>query len=60
MSTGLAIDTGTHLFDTLYHAVALEYAEATLVTADGRYCEKASVFGRIIELCDWTPTAIRI
>jgi len=59
-ATALAIDTGTHLFDTLYHALALEHAEATLITADGRYCEKADVFGRIIELCDWTPTANRI
>jgi len=39
-ATTLAIDTGTHLFDTLYHAVALAHAEATLVTADGAVARK--------------------
>jgi hypothetical protein len=28
------------LFDTLYHAVALEHEDALLVTADERYYEK--------------------
>jgi predicted nucleic acid-binding protein len=30
----LAIETQQHLFDTLYHAVALENADSVLVTAD--------------------------
>ncbi len=41
-----------HLFDTLYHAVALEHG-ATLVTADGRYARKAKKLGRLIPLKDW-------
>ncbi len=35
-----------HLFDTLYHATALE-SGATLVTADRRYWHKARNLGRI-------------
>lgn len=35
-----------HLFDTLYHAVALE-ADATLITADRRYASKAASIGRV-------------
>src|SRR5262249_52332626 len=33
----LAADLGHHVFDTLYHAVALSIADARLVTADERY-----------------------
>jgi predicted nucleic acid-binding protein len=36
-ATSLAIETNHHLFDTLYHAVALEHEDALLVTADERY-----------------------
>ena len=36
-ATSLAIETGHHLFDTLYHAVALEHENTLLVTADERY-----------------------
>lgn len=45
-----------HLFDTLYHAVALEY-DATLVTADDRYFAKAEGQGRIVLLKDFAPPA---
>ena len=45
---------GQHLFDTLYHAVAL-HEVCTLVTADLRYYEKASVYGAICLLRDFTP-----
>lgn len=38
-----------HLFDTLYHATALE-AGATLITADRRYFDKAAHLGRIMLL----------
>lgn len=41
-----------HLFDTLYHAVALEHADALLVTADNRYFRKARHLGRIVRLPD--------
>jgi len=49
----LAILCRHHLFDTLYHAVALNTAGATLVTADRRYYEKASGFGRMTLLADF-------
>ena len=38
-----------HLFDTLYHAVALE-EKATLVTADRKYYDKARRMGSILML----------
>jgi predicted nucleic acid-binding protein len=52
-ATKLAIETRHHLFDTLYHAVALEREDAILVTADGHYHGKAGRFGRIAALRDW-------
>lgn len=45
-----------HLFDTLYHAVALE-AGATLVTADDRYFDKAAGHGGLMRLADFPVTA---
>jgi predicted nucleic acid-binding protein len=48
----LAIDLGHHLFDTLYHAVALE-ADACLVTADDRYHRKAGALPGIRHLRHW-------
>jgi len=48
----LAKDLDHHLFDTLYHAVALE-REATLITADERYARKASPRGRLACLGDF-------
>ncbi|HET7321404.1 MAG TPA: type II toxin-antitoxin system VapC family toxin, partial [Longimicrobiaceae bacterium] len=35
-AVSLAVEMDHHLFDTLYHAVALDLPEATLVTADER------------------------
>jgi predicted nucleic acid-binding protein len=52
-ATVLAIETDAHLFDTLYHAVALEHKDALLVTADDRYRRKASHYGKIASLRDW-------
>jgi predicted nucleic acid-binding protein len=52
-ATSLAIETKHHLFDTLYHAVALEHADTMLVTADARYCAKAERYGMITSLRDW-------
>lgn len=51
----LSIRYQHHLFDTLYHAVALEVEDASLVTADRRYYDKAGGEGRIILLADWSP-----
>lgn len=42
-----------HLFDTLYHAVALESDDALLVTADERYYRKSAHVGRIARLADF-------
>jgi len=52
-ATLLTIETDSHLFDTLYHAVALEHEDALLVTADDRYHRKAAHNGRIASLRDW-------
>lgn len=45
-----------HLFDTLYHAVALE-SGATLITADERYFSKAEELGRILLLGRFSSSA---
>jgi predicted nucleic acid-binding protein len=52
-AASLAIQTKHHLFDTLYHAVALEHDDAILVTADGRYHAKAGRYGKLVALRDW-------
>ena len=49
----LSVQLGHHLFDTLYHAVALESAGALLVTADERYWRKARRAGRIVRLAEF-------
>ncbi len=54
-ATQLAIETSHHLFDTLYHAVALEHDGAVLVTADNRYYLKARRHGKIAALHEWQP-----
>ncbi len=41
-----------HLFDTLYHAVALELGNTLLVTADARYARTARGEGGIVLLAD--------
>ena len=48
----LALRLGHHLFDTLYHAVALHTPGAVLVTADRKYFDKAKTFGDIAYLPD--------
>lgn len=50
----LAIRLDHHLFDTLYHAVALE-SEALLVTADKNYFRKVRGEGTVRRLADWIP-----
>jgi predicted nucleic acid-binding protein len=49
----LAIRLGQHLFDTLYHAVALHTPGALLVTADARYFRKARKLGGIDLLAEF-------
>ncbi|MCF7985248.1 MAG: type II toxin-antitoxin system VapC family toxin [Thiohalocapsa sp.] len=48
----LSVDLRHHLFDTLYHAVALECG-ATLVTADERYYRKVQTSVWVKHLRDW-------
>jgi predicted nucleic acid-binding protein len=45
-----------HLFDTLYHAVALTVGDAILLTADRKYFEKARPWGSIQLLRDWNTS----
>ncbi len=52
-ATNLAIETNHPLFDTLYHAVALEHEDGLLVTADERYFGKAEGYGKMRTLHDW-------
>ena len=52
----LGIELKQHLFDTFYHAVALENEDSVLVTADRRYLRAARAKGRIIDLMDWPAT----
>lgn len=49
----LAVSLDQHLFDTLYHAVALLSPDCTLVTADERYYDKAHKEGAIALLRDF-------
>lgn len=43
-----------HLFDTLYHAVALFRGNTQLVTADEKYYRKAFKQGAIVRLADFS------
>lgn len=49
----LAIETKQHVFDTLFHAVALEHESAIRVTADERYLIHAASRGRVVRLGNW-------
>lgn len=49
----LSIELNHHLFDTLYHAVALHTPGATLITADDAYYRKAQGMGQLVRLQDY-------
>jgi predicted nucleic acid-binding protein len=49
----LAVELEHHVFDTLYHAVALTQRDLTLVTADRRYYQKGRKKGAIMLLSDY-------
>lgn len=51
----IAVSLNQHLFDTLYHAVALDTPDCTLITADEHYYKKARKRGSIILLRDFKP-----
>jgi predicted nucleic acid-binding protein len=53
MACELASQLQHHLFDTLYHAVALVLDDSLLVTADERYYKKAKPIGSIMLLSDF-------
>ena len=53
MACTLSCDLNHHLFDTLYHAVALNLDRAVLVTADKHYYDKAQRYGSISLLTDF-------
>lgn len=48
----LSIKLDHHLFDTLYHAVALLEPGARLITADMKYYEKAQALGGVMPLSE--------
>jgi len=50
----LSSSLNQHLFDTLYHAVALTEPGAILVTADEQYYRKAYKAGRIVRLKEYS------
>ena len=52
----LSAELNRHLFDTLYHAVALTEPGAILVTADEQYYRKAFTAGRIVRLREFSLT----
>lgn len=52
----LAVNLNHHLFDTLYHAVALQTPNAIFITADTQYFRKADELGQIIELKNFPLT----
>jgi predicted nucleic acid-binding protein len=49
----LAMELKQHLFDTFYHALALETPDGILITADERYLRAARAKGQIMHLRDW-------
>jgi predicted nucleic acid-binding protein len=53
----LSAESGQHVFDTLYHAVALSRRGASLVTADERYYRTARRAGRVLLLQDFVVPA---
>jgi predicted nucleic acid-binding protein len=57
-ATRLAAELSHHLFDTLYHAVALE-RDVLLITADAHYHRKARHLGAIVGLAGWSDSAAR-
>ncbi|OAI49230.1 hypothetical protein AYO45_00595 [Gammaproteobacteria bacterium SCGC AG-212-F23] len=55
LASELSIKYNHHLFDTLYHAVALYQGNALFITADEQYYKKANKQGSILRLADFSP-----
>jgi predicted nucleic acid-binding protein len=49
----LSAESGEHVFDTLYHAVAFCRSDASLLTADERYYRRGRRPGRLLLLSDF-------
>lgn len=49
----LGVELNHHLFDTLYHAVALNSPDTMLITADDAYYRKAQGMGQLLRLHDY-------
>lgn len=54
----LAVRLEHHVFDTLYHGVALVTPDTVLITADDAYFRKARVEGGIMRLADVESRAL--
>ena len=54
----LSASLGQHVFDTLYHAVALHESGVSLVTADERYYRVAHRRGQIVRLQDFVLSSL--
>ena len=52
LASELAIKLNHHMFDTLYHAVAIQQ-QACLITADKKYYRKAQALGSVLLLRDF-------
>ncbi len=52
IATELSQNIPHHLFDTIYHAVALSLEDTHLITADMQYFRKAKFYGSILSLRD--------
>lgn len=57
LAIDLSVRLQRHVFDTLYHAVALQLPDAVLVTADLHYYERAAGIGRVSRLADFDASA---
>lgn len=57
IASRLSVQLSHHLFDTLYHALAIEM-QAVFITADEKYFKKAQAFGHIQLLTHWTEAIV--
>lgn len=56
-ATALSSQLDHHLFDTIYHAIAIQH-RTTLITADAHYYRKARALGHIALLSQWRSTRV--
>jgi predicted nucleic acid-binding protein len=56
-ATALSSQLDHHLFDTIYHAIAIQH-RITLITADAHYYRKAQALGHIALLGQWRSARV--